>query len=144
LDGNSRSIIFGSEEFAEVRAALAAAPRRPKPQPRARQVLALATAAKKRTPALPDVPTVEGAGIPDFDTSLGLGLAAPAGTPRAVIDKVAAAAEKAMADPKAVETLRTQGYDPLSTGPDQFGAFIRAERDRWSEVVRSAGLKAKT
>ena len=113
-------------------------------QVRAGQVLALATAAKKRSPALPDVPTVEEAGIPDFDTSLWLGLAAPAGTPRAVIDKVAAAAQKAMADPQAVETLRTQGYEPLSTGPDQFAAFIRSEWDRWSGVVHSAGLKSKT
>jgi tripartite-type tricarboxylate transporter receptor subunit TctC len=113
-------------------------------QVRAGQVLALATAAKKRTPALPDVPTVEEAGIPDFDTSLWLGLAAPAGTPRAVIDKVAAAAQKAMADQQAAETLRAQGYEPLATGPDQFGAFIRSEWDRWSAVVHSAGLKSKT
>jgi tripartite-type tricarboxylate transporter receptor subunit TctC len=107
-------------------------------------VLALATAAKKRSPALADVPTVEEAGIPDFDTSLWLGLAAPAGTPRAVIDKVAAAAQKAMADPQAAETLRSQGYEPLATGPDQFAAFIRSEWDRWSGVVHAAGLKTKT
>jgi tripartite-type tricarboxylate transporter receptor subunit TctC len=113
-------------------------------QVKAGQLIALATAAKKRASALPDVPTVEEAGIADFDTSLWLGLAAPAGTPRAVIDKLADAAHKAMADPRAVETLRTQAYEPLATGPDQFGAFIRSEWDRWSGVVHSAGLKSKT
>jgi tripartite-type tricarboxylate transporter receptor subunit TctC len=61
-----------------------------------------------------------------------------------VIDKLADAAHKAMANPQAVETLRTQAYEPLATGPDQFGAFIRSEWDRWSGVVRSAGLKTKT
>jgi len=110
-------------------------------QVKAGQLIALATAAKKRASALPDVPTVEEAGIADFDTSLWLGLAAPAGTPRAVIDKLADAAHQAMADPQAVETLRTQGYEPFATGPDQFAAFIRSEWDRWSGVVRSAGLK---
>jgi len=85
---------------------------------------------------------VEEAGIADFDTSLWLGLAAPAGTPRAVIDKLADAAHKAMADPQAVDTLRTQGYEPLATGPDEFGAFIRSEWERWSGVVRAAGLKS--
>jgi tripartite-type tricarboxylate transporter receptor subunit TctC len=78
----------------------------------------------------------------NFDTSLWLGLAAPAGTPRAVIDKVADAAQKAMQDPQAIETLRTQGYEPLATGPDQFAAFIRSEKDRWSGVVRAAGIKS--
>ena len=113
-------------------------------QVKAGQVLALATAANKRTSALPDTPTMAEAGIPDFDTSLWLGLAAPAGTPRAVIDKLADAANKAMAEPQAVDTLRAQGYEPLATGPDQYAAFIRSEWDRWSGVVHAAGLKSKT
>jgi len=111
-------------------------------QVKAGQILALATAANKRTSALPDTPTMAEAGMANFDTSLWLGLAAPAGTPRAVIDKVANAAQKAMQDPQAIETLRTQGYEPLATGPDQFAAFIRSEKDRWSGVVRAAGIKS--
>ena len=90
---------------------------------------ALATAAKKRPSALPDVPTMAEAGMPDFDTSLWFGLLAPAGTPRPVIDKVAAAAHQAMHAPEAMETLRKQGYEPLDAGPDDFAAFI-AQRDR--------------
>lgn len=104
------------------------------------KVTALATAANKRSSALPLVPTMAEAGMPDFDTSLWLGVAAPAGTPRSVIDKLAGAASKAMHAPDAAEILRQQGYDPLDLGPDAFAAFIAKEYDRWSEVARSAGL----
>jgi tripartite-type tricarboxylate transporter receptor subunit TctC len=106
------------------------------------KLTALATAAHKRPSALPDVPTMEEAGVPDFDTSLWLGLVAPIGTPRPVIDKLADAAHKAVHAPEAVEALRKQGYDPLDAGPDEFGAFIRSETTRWSEVARTAGLKS--
>jgi len=111
-------------------------------QIKAGQLTALATAAKKRAAALPDVPTMAEAGIPDFDTSLWLGLAAPVGTPSRVIEKLADAAHKAMQSPESVEMLRTQGYEPLDALPDQFAAFIRSEIARWSAVVRAAGLKA--
>jgi tripartite-type tricarboxylate transporter receptor subunit TctC len=111
-------------------------------QIKAGQLTALATAAKKRANALPEVPTMAEAGIPNFDTSLWLGLAAPAETPSRVIEKLADAAHKAMQSPESVETLRTQGYEPLDAGPDQFAAFIRSEMARWSAVVRAAGLKA--
>ena len=103
---------------------------------------ALATAAKKRPSALPDVPTMAEAGMPDFDTSLWFGLLAPAGTPRPVVDKVAAAAHQAMHAPDALETLRKQGYEPLDAGPDDFTAFIHSEIARWSDVARAAGLKS--
>src|SRR5262249_20060677 len=67
---------------------------------------ALATAAEKRASALPDVPTMAEAGMPDFNTSLWFGLLAPAGTPRPVVEKLADAARKAMHAPAAIETLR--------------------------------------
>jgi tripartite-type tricarboxylate transporter receptor subunit TctC len=102
------------------------------------KVTALATAADKRPSALPDVPTMAEAGIPDFDTSLWLGLVAPAGTPRPIVDKLAAAAHKAMHAPAAVETLRKQGYEPRNEGPDEFAAVIRSEVTRWSALARSA------
>ena len=109
---------------------------------KAGELIALATAAKKRAAALPDVPTMAEAGIADFDTSLWLGVAAPAGTPRALIDKVAAAAHQATQDADTMATLRIQGYEPLDAGPDQYAAFIHSEIDRWSAVVRAAGIKA--
>jgi tripartite-type tricarboxylate transporter receptor subunit TctC len=102
------------------------------------KITALATAADKRLAALPDVPTMAEAGMPDFDTSLWLGLLAPVRTPRPIVDKLADAARKAMHAPAAVETLRKQGYEPLDAGPDEFAAFIRSETTRWSAVARSA------
>jgi tripartite-type tricarboxylate transporter receptor subunit TctC len=106
------------------------------------KLTALATAANQRSSALPDVPTMAEAGMPDFDTSLWLGLVAPTGTPRPVIEKLAGAAQQAMHASEAIETLRKQGYDPLAVGPDEFAAFIRSEIARWSEVARATGLKS--
>jgi tripartite-type tricarboxylate transporter receptor subunit TctC len=102
---------------------------------------ALATAADRRANALPEVPSMAEAGMPDFDTSLWFGLMAPAGTPQVAIEKIARAAEKAMHAPEATETLKKQGFDPLGEGPDAFGRYVRSEITRWSEVARLAGVK---
>jgi tripartite-type tricarboxylate transporter receptor subunit TctC len=82
------------------------------------------------------------AGLPDFDTSLRFGLLAPAGTPRPIIDKLAAATRQAMHTPAAIEALRPQGDDPLDAGPDEFAAFMRSEITRWTEVAHTAGMKS--
>jgi tripartite-type tricarboxylate transporter receptor subunit TctC len=108
----------------------------------AKQLIALAVCSNKRSAVLPDVPTIAEAGVPDFDTSLWLGLLAPAGTPKPVIDTLAAAANKAMHAPAAVELLAKESYEPLDASPDEFGAFIRSEFTRWSDVARAAGLKS--
>jgi len=102
---------------------------------------ALATAAEKRANALPDVPSMAEAGMPDFDTSLWFGLLAPVGTPRSAIDKIASAADKAMHVPDAVETLKKQGFDPKGDGPEAFGRYLQSEIARWSDVARTAGVK---
>lgn len=103
---------------------------------------ALATATHKRSSALPDVPTLEEQGMPDFDTSLWFGLLAPAGTPRPIIDKLAEAAPKAMQTPQAQEALRKQGFEPLNGGPDEFADYIRRETARWTTVAQAAGLRS--
>jgi tripartite-type tricarboxylate transporter receptor subunit TctC len=100
----------------------------------AAKLIALAVAATKRASALPDVPSMAEAGMPDFDTSLWFGLMAPAGTPQTAIDKVAKAADMAMRVPQTVEILKKQGFDPIGEGPDHFGAYLRSEITRWSEV----------
>ena len=106
------------------------------------KLTAQATAANRRSQALPEVPTMAEAGVPDFDTSLWLGLLAPAGTPQPVVGKLAQAARTAMHTPEIVEDFRKQGFDPLDAGPDEFGAFIRSEATRWLEVAHAAGLKS--
>jgi tripartite-type tricarboxylate transporter receptor subunit TctC len=102
----------------------------------------LATATHKRSHALPDVPTLEEEGMPDFDTSIWFGLVGPASTPRPIIDKLADAAPKAMQTPQAQKALRKQGFEPLDGGPEEFAEYIRRETARWTEVAQSAGLRS--
>ena len=102
----------------------------------------LAVASTKRSSALPDVPSMAEAGIPDFDTSLWFGLLAPAGTPRPVIDKLADTAQKAIHAPQTVATLAKQGFVPLEGGPEKFAAYIRSETARWTAVAGAAGLRS--
>jgi tripartite-type tricarboxylate transporter receptor subunit TctC len=104
------------------------------------QVKPLAIAADKRSDLLPDVPTMAEAGIPDFSTPLWFGLLAPKGTPQPAIDKLADAARKAMHAPDALDALHKQGFVADDMGPDQFGAFIKSEIARWSQVAQAAGL----
>ena len=106
------------------------------------KLTALASAASKRPSILPDLPTMAEAGMPDFDTGIWFGLMAPAGTPQAVIDKLASAAQDTMHVPDVVATLGKQGVDPLSGGPQDFKRFIATELARWSDVARAAGLKS--
>ena len=105
------------------------------------QIKALAVATSKRSPLIPDVPTMEEAGMPDFNTPLWFGLVAPAGTPRVVIDKLAAAAKQSMHAPATVDLLDKQGFAPEDMGPDQFGDFIKSEVKRWTDVVTAANIK---
>jgi tripartite-type tricarboxylate transporter receptor subunit TctC len=102
----------------------------------------LAVASTKRSSALPDVPSMAEAGIPDFDTSLWFGLLAPAGTPRPVIDKLADTAQKAIHAPQTVATLAKQGFVPLEGGSEKFAAYIRSETARWTAVAGAAGLRS--
>ena len=105
------------------------------------QLRGLAIASERRAEALPNVPSMAEAGMPDFDTSLWFGLLAPSGTPRDAIEKMASAAEKVMHAPDAVEVLKKQGFDPRGTGPDAFGRYLQQEIGRWSDVARVAGVK---
>ena len=110
-------------------------------QIQAGKLRALATAAEQRASALPDVPSMAEAGMPDFDTSLWFGMLAPAGTPKPAIDRVADAAAKAMRVPDAVDILKKQGFDPIGGTPEAFGRYLRSEINRWSDVARTAGVK---
>jgi tripartite-type tricarboxylate transporter receptor subunit TctC len=101
----------------------------------------LASATSKRPAALPDAPTMAEAGMPDFDTSIWFGLAVPAGTPRPVIDKLAAAVREASKADDVLKALHAQGMDPLEGGPEELAAHIASETKRWTEVATAAGLR---
>jgi len=103
---------------------------------------ALAVTSRERSTALPDTPTVEEAAkLKGFDASSWFGLFAPAGTPRAIVDKIQADVAKALAVPEVRERFVSQGAQPGGTTPDQFAAFIRAETDKWTKVVKISNAK---
>ena len=101
----------------------------------------LAIAAEKRAPGLPDVPTTAEGGMKDFAVSGWYGLVGPAKLPKEIVDKVNAAALKALQDPKVVERLATGGSLPIGAGPAEFGAHIKREIERWNKVLKTAGIK---
>jgi tripartite-type tricarboxylate transporter receptor subunit TctC len=103
----------------------------------------LAVGTATRTPALPDLPTVAESGYENFETSQWYGVLAPAKTPPAVVQKIAAAIKHAVAQPDVIERFQHDGSIPKATTPEEFAAFIESEAKRWAVVVKSAGIKAE-
>ena len=103
----------------------------------------LAIAAERRAPNLPGVPTTAEAGLQDFQVSGWYGLVAPAKTPKAVIDRVHAAAAKALQNEAVLARLATSGSLPIGAGPEALDAHIRREIARWDKVLKAAGVQLK-
>jgi len=114
------------------------------PHIRAGRLKALAVTARKRSPSLPDVPTVEEAGLAGYETVQWFGPVAPAGTPKPVIERLFAEFTKALKNPVVVERLSGAGLEVApSASPEAYGQFIRAEYARWPAIVKAAGDGAK-
>lgn len=103
---------------------------------------AIAITSAKRSPLLPDVPTIAESGYPGFDVQSWFGLAAPAGTPKAIVDKLNAELNKAISHPDVRKRLTDLAATPEPGTPDQFRGFIAAETKRWHDVVKASGAKA--
>ncbi|MDX3907079.1 MAG: tripartite tricarboxylate transporter substrate binding protein [Pigmentiphaga sp.] len=102
----------------------------------------LAVASLKRSPLLPNVPTIAESGLPGYEGILWLGVLAPAGTPAAVIDTLHRAVEETGRDPAWVRQLEAAGVEPRTTSPQAFGTMIAAEIAQWKDVVRRARITA--
>ena len=100
---------------------------------------ALAVTTAKRSPALPDVPTIAEAGVPGYEATSWFGLLAPASTPAPIVAKLNASILKALADPEVKKKLAEQGAEPFGEKPEQFAAFIQAETAKWGKVVKESG-----
>lgn len=111
------------------------------PQVRAGKLKALAVTGEKRSPLLPDVPTVKESGVPSFVVNGWYGVLAPAGTPPEVVHKLNQALVKAARDPKVSSQLVGYGYEIVGSTPDAFARHIDAELLRWKEAVQSSGAK---
>lgn len=102
---------------------------------------ALALTTETRSPELPSVATVAEQGFPGFDASTWFAMVAPKGTPAAVIAEWSAALQAALKSAPVVEKYRTDGSVPVTSTPEEFGRFLRAETTRWGKVVRDAGIE---
>jgi tripartite-type tricarboxylate transporter receptor subunit TctC len=100
------------------------------------QVRALATTGKARSSVLPDVPTAEEAGLSGYEATIWLGLMAPAGTPKPIIDKLNAAINVAIMRPEIVKLWADQGAAPMSMTPEEFDKYLRSDIVKWAEVVK--------
>jgi tripartite-type tricarboxylate transporter receptor subunit TctC len=105
------------------------------------QVRALGVAASERSPAIPDVPTYAEQGIKDQEADTITGIVAPAGTPTEIIDLLYREIAKAAAQPDAKARLMALGFKPVANKPEEFGARIKLEMEKWGKVVRDAKLR---
>jgi tripartite-type tricarboxylate transporter receptor subunit TctC len=104
----------------------------------------LGTTFARRTSALPEVPTIEeAAGLAGFDIGAWIGYTAPAGTPREMLNRLAAEIQKAVQSPDLKERYLALGLDTISSTPDEMATFLRQQQDRYGAIIKSQGIKAE-
>ena len=111
------------------------------PSIKADKIRPLAITSKKRSPLLPNVPSFAELGYPKVEVLNWQGLIAPKGTPKAIIDKLNAAANEALKDPQLRELMLAQGNEIGGGSPAEFAALVKSEASKWSAVVKSANIK---
>ena len=111
------------------------------PHVRSGKLRAIAIATPKRHPDFPDVPTFAEQGLPDYSINSWYSLHAPAGTPREIVNRLHAEVVEVLKLPDVVERLKTLNADPGGMPPAEFDAFVRAELQRYGDVIRKAGIK---
>jgi tripartite-type tricarboxylate transporter receptor subunit TctC len=129
--GEARSGVIGGQVQMMIDAVTTMAP-----NVEAGQVRALATTGKTRSDVLPNVPTVNDAGVPGYEATIWLGFMAPTGTPKPIIDKLNAAISAAVKRPDIVKLWATQGADAMSMSPEEFDKYLRSDIVKWADVVK--------
>jgi tripartite-type tricarboxylate transporter receptor subunit TctC len=110
------------------------------PQVRAGKVRGLATTGTKRSPVLPELPTMMEAGVPNFEVSTWIAVFAAGGTPRSTTARLHNEIAAILAMPAVKERLNTLGYDVAAAGPDQLAALMRSDTEKWGAVIAKAGI----
>jgi tripartite-type tricarboxylate transporter receptor subunit TctC len=113
------------------------------PQIKAGKLKALGVGSAKRIAALPEVPTISEAGVPGYEVTNWWGIVVPAGTPRSIIDRLHKDLTVVVESSETKKRFETEGAEPLSMSPDEFGRFIAAETVKWARVVKEAGIRAE-
>jgi len=111
-------------------------------QIKAGKVKAIATTGRTRSEVLPEVPTMAEAGLPGYEATIWLGLMAPRGTPKAVVDRLNEAVSKISSQPDVKQLWARQGAVPLVMTPEVFDKYARDDITKWSRLIQSAGIKA--
>jgi len=106
-------------------------------------VRALGTTGERRSEILPGAPTVAEAGVPGYEATIWLGVMAPAGTPKEIVDKLNAEIGKVQAKAAVRDAWARQGAVPTTMTPTEFGAFLQRDVDKWAKVVRVSGAKVQ-
>ncbi|HXQ84653.1 MAG TPA: tripartite tricarboxylate transporter substrate binding protein [Xanthobacteraceae bacterium] len=111
---------------------------------RAGQIKMLGVGSPKRMPLVPDVPTVSESGLPGYQATAWFGLFGPAGTPRDIVMKVDKEAIRIFSDPEfRARFLDPQMFESMAASPEEFAAYIKAERDKWAKVIHAANIKVE-
>ena len=111
------------------------------PHVQAGKLRALAVTSARRFPSVPDLPSVAEAGVPGYESVSWNGIAAPAATPRDIVNRIQAEVARALQAPDMKERFLKDGIEGIGSTPEQFAAHIRAERAKWEKVVEAAGIK---
>jgi len=108
---------------------------------KAGKLRALAVTSRNRSAIAPDIPTMMEAGIPKFEVTFWNGLAAPAGTPEAIVDKLSKATNEVVSSPEFLASAKLRGSDPLPMDAKEFATYIKGDIAKWAEVAKAAGLE---
>lgn len=114
----------------------------PAPHIKAGRLVGLAVLASHRSPIIPDVPTAAEAGLPDFEVTTWYAILAPAGTPRPIVNRLNAELASIVSAPEVKARLATLATEPMTSTPEEAGAYIQREMAKWGDVVKKAGLHA--
>lgn len=113
------------------------------PQIKTGKVKALGMLGKSRSPALPEVPTLDESGVPGYDLTNWFGLVLPGGTSPDLVRRIYADVQKALAVSEVRDKLTAMGSTVVGSAPDQFGAYMRAESDKWAKLIAEAKIQAQ-
>jgi tripartite-type tricarboxylate transporter receptor subunit TctC len=111
------------------------------PYIKADRLRGLGVTTSKRTQALPDVPSIAQAGVPGYEATQWFGLLAPSATPRAIIERLHQETARALRSPEVKERIVGEGMEVVASTPEEFAAYIKSETEKWTKVIRSAGIK---
>jgi len=112
------------------------------PHTRSGRLRGLAVTGGQRSALLPDLPTIAESGLPGYEMLNWLGMFAPAGTPRAVVEKLSSELVRIVRMPEVSGALQASGAEPSPLGPDEFAAFVKSEVEKWAKVVAATGMTA--